>query len=123
MKFLKLKNGLFGLLGGGSTLKINKFHRIFWNEKRNKKSGVIGGCYLQKFKRERIGQLLQGVGGVHCLIEDGRQVVGVLDEDHHPCDTLVQTVRRHQSQVVLIFFDFVFVCVLCVCVANRRGRR
>lgn len=95
-------------------------------KKGNKKSGVIGGCYLQKFKRERIGQLLQGVGGVHCLIEDGRQVIGVLDEDHHPCDTLVQTVRRHQSQVVLIFLDFVFLfvfCVLCVGVANRRGRR
>ena len=65
-----------------------------------------GGCYLQKFERERIGQFLHCVGCVHCLIEDGRQVVGVLDEDHHPGDTLVQTVRRHQSQVVLgvVFF-------------------
>lgn len=91
-------------------------------KKGNEKSGVIGGCYLQKFKRERIGQLLQGVGGVHCLIEDGRQVIGVLDEDHHPCDTLVQTVRRHQSQVVLIFFGFCFfVCVLCfVCGQPKR---
>ena len=79
----------------------------FLNLKKNRKRlKEEGGCYLQKFERERIGQFLHCVGCVHCLIEDGRQVVGVLDEDHHPGDALVQTVRRHQSQVVLgvVFF-------------------
>jgi len=60
-----------------------------------------GKHYLQELERERIGHLLQSVSDVHRLIKNGRQVVGVFDQNYHLGDALVQAVGSHQGEVVL----------------------
>lgn len=61
--------------------------------------------YLQQLEWKRIGHLFEGVGRVLRLVEHGRQVVRVLDQDNYTGDALVQAVRRYQGQVVLLFLS------------------